>query len=114
MFLSRFLIGNISSIALVIIIILLKKILKEKISLRNHYRIWFAFLLSLIVVLVPFNFIQFSRLNSITQEVTAPTVNADSPSDMPIDWRYDITEIMNSFDHTEVLAIIMIVSFYCL
>lgn len=109
MFLSRFLIGNISSIALVAIIILLKKILKDKISLRNHYHIWFAFLLSLIVVLTPFNFIQFARLTSITQEVTAPTVNTDSPSDMPIDWRYDITEIMDSFDHTEVLAIIMII-----
>ena len=98
MFLSRFLISNLFSVFLVGAILLLKKVLKNRVTLRFHYHIWFALLFSLIVVFAPTSFFESANLNDIAQEITAPTINSDAVADMPNDWRYDFTEMADSFD----------------
>ncbi len=109
MFLTRFLIGNISNVILAAIVVLLKKLLKDKITPKFHYYIWSALLLSLIVVLIPNRFMFSAKLNTITQEVTSPTINNLSPSDMPSDWRYDFTEIIDSFSSDSSMPILIII-----
>ena len=106
MFLSRFLISNLFSVFLVGAILLLKKVLKNRVTLRFHYHIWFALLFSLIVVFAPTSFFESANLNDIAQEITAPTINSDAVADMPNDWRYDFTEMADSFDSIELTTVL--------
>ena len=111
MFLSRFIISNIFSIFLIGAILLIKKLLKNRVSLRFHYHIWFALLFSLIDVFAPTACFRSVDLNDIAQEITAPTTNADAATDMPNDWRYDFTEMADTFDSYELTTVLSIVWF---
>ena len=42
MFLTRFIISNVFSVFLIGAILLLKRLLKNKVSLKFHYHIWFV------------------------------------------------------------------------
>lgn len=102
MFFVRFIISNLFSIVLIGMILLLKKLLKNKVSLKFHYHIWFTLLLSLMVVFVPTSFLRSIEFSNITQAITAPS---DAPSenmitapDTPKDWRYDFTEMADTSD----------------
>lgn len=109
MFLSRFLISNVFSVFLIGAILLIKKLLKNRVTLRFHYHIWFALLFSLLVVFAPTSFFQSAKLNDIAQEITAPTANADAVTDMPNDWRYDFTEMADGFDSFELSTVLLII-----
>ena len=112
MFFSRFIISNMFSIALIGIILAVKKLFKDKISLKFHYHIWFTLLFSLIVVFLPSSFFQSLESSGITQEITAPSVNVyDNTTiapDMVNDWRYDFTEIVDTSDKIELNLILTI------
>lgn len=123
MFITRFFIGNISIVILAAIVVLLKKLLKDKITPKFHYYIWSALLLSLIVVLIPNRHMFSAKVNFIAQKITSPTINTLSPSDMPSDWRYEFTEVIDSFNSISSMPIIIIIwvigaltviGFYCL
>jgi len=123
MLLSRFLTGNISNIILVAVVLLLKRLLKNKLSSKFHYHIWFVLLLSLFVVFIPVDLTQLAKFNNIAQEVTAPTIDVEATSDMPNDWRYEFTEVIDSFDSTKlmstfcmiwIIGALCVVGFYCI
>ena len=100
MFLARFLISNIFSIILIGFILLLKTLLKDKVSPKFHYRIWFSLMLSLLIVFLPTSFFQSAGFESVTESITTPTSSvADNTliaPDMPSDWRYDFNEIVDT------------------
>ena len=75
MFFTRFVTGNIFSVAVIGIILLLKKLLKNRASLRFHYHIWFALLLSLAVVFMPASFFKWIDFGNITREITTMQSN---------------------------------------
>ncbi len=123
MLFSRFLAGNISNIILVAVVLLLKRLLKNRLSSKFHYHIWLVLLLSLLAVFIPVDLTRSDKLNNIAQEVTAPTINIEAPSDMPSDWRYEFTEVIDSFDSTKLTATfyiiwmigaLCVISFYCI
>lgn len=113
MFFVRFLISNLFSVAIIGIIVLLKKVLKNKLSLKFHYFMWFILLASLMVVFLPTSFFQNINMGSITQEITSPK-NATHEStmvapDMPDDWRYDFTELSNTSTVTVISTVLIAV-----
>ena len=109
MFLSRFFISNLFCAFLIGAILLIKRLLKNKVSLKFHYHIWFTLLLSLMIVFLPASFFQFESLNDITQEMTAPSSNSSDVTDMPDDWRYDFTEIKEKFESIELATVLLII-----
>lgn len=126
MFFARFVISNIFSIVLIGIILLLKKLFKNKVSLKFHYYIWFTLLISLVVVFLPTSFFQFVEFDKITQEITAPSTTVSESTitapDMPDDWRYDFTELADTSDKIAfnaaiaifgIAGMIGVIGFYC-
>lgn len=111
MFLFRFFISNIFSVLLIGTILLTKRLLGDRVSLRFHYQIWFALLFSLIVVFMPTSFFQNIGLNDITQEITAPTSSTVSVTDMPADWRYDFTEMADDLGSIELSTTLLLIWF---
>ncbi|WP_405354966.1 BlaR1 family beta-lactam sensor/signal transducer [Ruminococcus sp.] len=113
MFFTRFVTGNIFSVAVIGIILLLKKLLKNRASLRFHYHIWFALLLSLAVVFMPASFFKWIDFGNITREITTMqsniSVNTASAPDMAEDWLYDFTEMVDVADKAELNAIFLII-----
>lgn len=110
MFVTRFIIGNIFSISLIGMILLFKKLLKNKVSLAFQYKIWFILLFSLTIVFVPPSFFRFAEFENIT--LASPLSNLPEntlvPPDMPADWRYGFTEI-TELSNTYVLQIKLVV-----
>lgn len=111
MFLSRFLLGNFFSVLLVGMILVVKKLLKDRISLKYHYHVWFALLLSLAVVFIPTSFFQSVELDDVTQGITAPVSSSVDITDMPSDWRYDFTEMVGGLDRIELTEALLIIWF---
>lgn len=113
MFLARFLISNIFSIILIGFILLLKTLLKDKVSPKFHYRIWFSLMLSLLIVFLPTSFFQSAGFESVTESITTPTSSvADNTliaPDMPSDWRYDFNEIVDTSEKVGINALLVIV-----
>ena len=113
MFLARFLISNIFSIILTGFILLLKTLLKDKVSPKFHYRIWFSLMLSLLIVFLPTSFFQSAGFESVTESITTPTSSvADNTliaPDMPSDWRYDFNEIVDTSEKVGINALLVIV-----
>lgn len=106
MFFARFILGNLFSVALIGIILLLKKGLKNRVSLKVHYHIWFTLLVSLVVVFLPPSLFHPMEFGNITQQITAPSndrsANTTTAPDMPDDWRYDFTEMVDTSNKVEI------------
>ena len=64
MFLTRFIISNVFSVFLIGAILLLKRVLKNKVSLKFHYHIWFVLLLSFMVAFLPTTFFKSIELGN--------------------------------------------------
>ena len=113
MFFVRFLISNLFSVAIIGIIILLKKVLKNKLSLKFHYFMWFVLLSSLIVVFLPTSFFQTVNVGNITQEITSPVNTGYEYTmvapDMPDDWRYDFTELSDTSTVTAISTVLTVI-----
>ena len=77
MFVTRFIISNIFSAILVGIILLLKKALQDKVSLKFQYHIWFVLLFSLAIVFLPASIFQSFELDTTRQNAPI-THNATS------------------------------------
>lgn len=125
MFLTRFIISNVFSVFLIGAILLLKRVLKNKVSLKFHYHIWFVLLLSFVVAFLPTTFFKSIELGNITQEITAPAIHIEDdtlmPPDMPNDWRYDFTDLTDSSDKTVlnigckifwIIGVVVVIAFY--
>ena len=125
MFLTRFIISNVFSVFLIGAILLLKRVLKNKVSLKFHYHIWFVLLLSFMVAFLPTTFFKSIELGNITQEITAPANHIEDdtlmPPDMPNDWRYDFTDLTDSSDKTVlnigckifwIIGVVVVIAFY--
>ncbi len=112
MFVTRFIISNIFSAILVGIILLLKKALQDKVSLKFQYHIWFVLLFSLAIVFLPPSIFQSFELDTtrqnapITHSATSeiPVTAPDMVSD---DWLYDFTEMTEIVNEIEVNTILL-------
>lgn len=115
MFIMRFLIGNVFSVILIGIILLLKRLLGNKVSLKFHYHIWFTLLLSLVIVFLPTSLFQPMTFESTAQntaeQATVTTDNTISAPDMANDWRYDFTEMTDTSDNTKLNVLLTVVWF---
>lgn len=98
MLITRFLLCNLFSTLLIWSIVVLKKVLGHRVSLRFHYHIWLVLLLSLTAVLIPVRMTNSFLIGRVVDEITQNhEITADSTQpapDMPDDtWKYDIAEI---------------------
>ena len=112
MFVTRFIISNIFSAILVGIILLLKKALQDKVSLKFQYHIWFVLLFSLAIVFLPPSIFQSFELDTTRQNAPI-TYNATSeipvtaPDMVSDDWLYDFTEMTEIVNEIEVNTILL-------
>lgn len=112
MFATRFIISNVLSTFFIGIIILLKKALKDKVSLKFQYHIWFVLLFSLAIVFLPTSIFQSFELDIARQNVTT---THNSKSEIPVtapdmvsnDWLYDFTEMTEIVNEIEVNTILL-------
>lgn len=106
MFVVRFILSNLFGMVLLVAILLAKRILKNKVSLKFHYHIWFILLFSLVIVFLPMSLFETVGFGDITQQITAPINNKPGsvlvPPDMPEDWRYDFTEMTSATNNGEL------------
>lgn len=113
MFFARVVICNIFSAALVGIIILLKRALKNYVSPRFHYHIWFALLFSLAVVFMPMSLFPSIDFGNITREIIAMQDGASDNTavapDMADDWLYDFTEMADTANKSELNEVFLII-----
>lgn len=113
MFSVRFLISNLFSIISIGFILILKKVFRNRLSLKFHYHIWFVFLFSLVIVFLPASFFQAAGLENIAEKITASSnelsENINLSSDTSDDWKYDFIEMKDNSDHAVLNKVLLFV-----
>lgn len=106
MFVTKIIIGNVFSVLLIGLIVLLKKVLHNKVSLKFQYHVWFVLLFSMAVILVPNAIFQSLELNTLKQETTlsknASELPVTAPDMVSDDWLHDFTEMSEAVNKIEV------------
>lgn len=112
MFVTRFIISNVFSAILVGIILLLKRVLQDKVSLKFQYQIWFVLLFSLAIVFLPTSVFQVFELGTSRQAVMTTNnatseISVTAPDMVSDEWLYDFTEMTEIVNKIETNTILL-------
>ena len=113
MFFTRFIVGNIFCALFACLIMLLKRLLGTRITLKFHYCIWALLLVSMLAVFLPISFIEHFHIEqpaiSMTPdpatEVTAVTENIAQT----YTWNSGIADAVSIADHSQLIQALTIV-----
>ncbi len=97
MFLNRLLIGSLWNAGLICIILIIKRILRNRVSLRFHYYSWFALIASLVFPFLPSGIWHEGSLFSPTRQQSISTYaisGNDAMAGQGTQWLQDSTEMM--------------------
>ncbi|MFV0395554.1 MAG: BlaR1 family beta-lactam sensor/signal transducer, partial [Coprobacillaceae bacterium] len=110
---ARFLLSNIVSILILLMIIIIKKILNKQLTIKYHYWIWYAFILSLCLFLIPNIVIKdismLSTFESALLNNNQSTLNTTQTIYENTGLINDITTTVNKADFTYIINIFYVV-----
>lgn len=114
MFITRFIISNLFSAVLIGIILLLKRALQNRVSLKFQYHIWFVLLFSLAVMFLPSSIFHFFEFGLEKQNVSVSNNNVSeisvaAPDMVSDDWLYDFTEMTETVNKIKVDTTLLVV-----
>lgn len=113
MFLAQFLIGNLWSAGLICMMLGLKWLLRNRLSLRFHYFSWYILLISLFLSLLPVGiWPQWGFTGSAGRQAFAvsPAAGSSSPAAAVGDgWLQDTTELLRSPDNDRFAFLVLII-----
>lgn len=100
MFFSRLLLANVCSAVLLGVILLLKKLLGQRVSQKFHYQLWYLLLVSLTIPFLPKDLFQLSLAQKAMTpagfggeySLIAPAISGD--------WQYDVVQLTGDWETT--------------
>ena len=113
MFLERFLIGNLWNAALICVVLGLKWLLRDRISLRFQYYSWYVLLVSLLLSFLPAGiWPQWGNASSAGKQAFAisnTANNSDNVSAVGTGWLQDTTQMIRSHENNQLAFIILVI-----
>ena len=112
MFLEQFLIGNLWNAALICVMLSLKWVLRNRLSLRFQYKSWYVLLGSLLLSLLPCGiWPEFRSSESIGQQAFAISNGSSNTAvaAMGTGWIQDTTELIANSENSQFAFIVMII-----
>lgn len=106
MFLERFLVSNLWNGGLICVMLVLKWLLRDRISLRTHYHSWYVLFVSLFVSFLPGNLLGSWTFATPVQEQAFAIGSGSNQAAEGAGWIPDTTQLVPQQDQTAVVVTI--------